>query len=263
MKADIFYFSATGTTKEIAKAVADGLHCEVLWHNLTLPGARKDAPISEGDIVLIAAPVYGERIPNFIINCLKGLQGRGRPLIGVSVYGNMGYGISLEQYASLAAENDFVLIAAGAFVAQHTYADMSAPVGLGRPNAQDLSEAEIFGIRVREKLELQKRTSIATPKSKLPKFLANTPEGTVRAVIRAPRVDRTLCNSCGACVKRCPLGAIDPVSLEIDERKCMRCLACVQICSQNARTGEFRARVFKSIFAKIGKKPASNSIFID
>lgn len=263
MKADIFFFSATGTTKKIAQAIANGLHCEAVWHDLTLPSARNAAPVSEGDIVLLAAPVYGERIPGFVMSYLKGLKGRGRPLIGISVYGNMGFGISLEQYASFAAGNDFILIAAGAFVAQHTYADKFSPVGLGRPNEQDLSEAEIFGKRVREKLDLPRRTSIVPPKSNLPKFLANTPDGTVRVVIRAPKVDRTLCNSCGACTKRCPLGAIDPSSLDIDERKCLRCMACVQICSQNARTGEFQTRVLKSIFGNLGKKTAPNSIFID
>lgn len=260
MKIDIFYFSPTGTTKKIAMAIANGLYCETVRHDLTLLSARKGAPVLEGDITLIVSPVYGERIPGFVMSYLKGLHGDGRTLIGVSVYGNMGFGISLEQYASFAAENNFFLIAAGAFVAQHTYASSSAPVGLGRPDAQDLSEAENFGKRIREKLVLSKHTSIVPPKSNLPKFLANTPDGAVRAIIRAPKVDRTLCNSCGACIKRCPLGAIDPVTLVIDERKCLRCLACVQICSQNARNWEFRARAFQKIFARIGEKPKSNTI---
>lgn len=263
MKTDIFYFSPTGTTRKIAMAIASGMNCEHDFFNLTLPEVRTDNPVSDGDAVVIVLPVYGERLPNLVVRYLECLSGRGRPLIGISVYGNMGFGISLEQYASFAAENDFVFIAAGAFVAQHTYADKSAPVGLGRPNAQDLSEAEVFGKTVREKLDLPKRTSIAPPKSNLPKFLANTPDGTVRVVIRAPKVDRTLCNSCGACVKRCPLGAIDATSLSVDNDKCIRCFACVQICPKNARAGGFRLRVFKSVFRKLGSKPKTNLIFLD
>ena len=244
-------------------AIASGMDCEHDCFDLTLPRTRTDKPVSDGDAVVIVLPVYGERLPKIIVDYLEGLSGRDRPLIGVSVYGNMGFGISLEQYATFAVTNNFVFVAAGAFVAQHTYACSSAPVGLGRPDAQDLSEAVIFGNRIREKLVLSELTSILPPKSNLPKFLANTPDGTVRVVIRTPKVDRTLCNSCGACAKRCPLGAIDPVSLDIDERKCLRCLACVQICSQNARMWEFRAQAFQSIFARIGRKPKANTIFID
>ncbi len=244
-------------------AIASGMNCEHDFFDLTLPGARTEKPISDGDAVVIVLPVYGERLPKLIVHYLKNLSGRGRPLIGISVYGNMGFGISLEQYASFAAENDFILIAAGAFVARHTYADKSAPVGLGRPNEQDLAEAKAFGARVRDKIDASKLTQIIPPKSNLPKFLANTPDGTVRVVIRAPKVDRTLCNSCGACAKRCPLGAIDATSLSVDNDKCIRCFVCVQICPKNARAGEFRLRVFKSVFRKLGSKPNPNSVFLD
>lgn len=262
MKTDIFYFSPTGTTRRIAMAIASGIDCEYDCFDLTLPGARTGKPVSEGDAVVIVLPVYGERLPKLVVRYLECLSGRGRPLIGVSVYGNVGFGISLEQYASFAEMNDFMFIAAGAFIAQHTYARKSVPVGFGRPNKQDLSEAKAFGARVREKIDASKRSPILLPKSNLPKFLANTPDGTVRVVIRTPKVDRTLCNSCGACVKRCPLGAIDPGSLDIDERKCLRCLACVQACTEKARAGEFRFRFFQRAFKKLGSKQIPNRLFL-
>lgn len=263
MKADIFYFSPTGTTKKIAQAIASGLNCDYVCFDLTLPDSRMNAPVSDGDIVLIALPVYGERLPRLAMNYIQRISGRGRPLIGVSVYGNVGFGISLEQYASFAKTNDFVFIAAGAFIAQHTYASESVPVGFGRPNEQDLAEAKVFGARVREKIGASKRSPILPPKSNLPKFLANTPDGTVRVAIRTPKVDQTRCNACGACTKRCPLGAIDATSLSVDNEKCIRCFACVQVCSKNARAGEFRLPIFKSIFRKIGSKPKPNYIFLE
>lgn len=261
MKAEIIYFSATGTTGKIAKGIAEGLQCSATFSNITPEQDRLSYKPGDFDLTVLAFPVYGERIPSFLYDCLEKLDGGGIPLAGVAVYGNMGFGVSLQQYASFSKSNHFQLIAAAAMVGQHTYASAIAPVGLGRPDENDLLQAKEFGERIREKLNSGAREAVNVPGSTIPKFLTKLPDSGVRHIIRQPVVKADACNACGACVKRCPVGAIEKNTLAIDEKKCLRCCACVQACPKNARTAEFRSPVFETIFRKLGSA-AKENIFI-
>jgi len=101
MKADVIWYSATGTTKSIAHAFAEGLACETAFYDLTLPQKRAAFAGGNGDIVVFALPVYAERFPRFVMETLERIEGGGRPLIGISVYGNIGFGITLESIRRL------------------------------------------------------------------------------------------------------------------------------------------------------------------
>jgi len=261
MKAELIYFSATGTTGKIVKSIADGLQCDATFSDITLEEDRLNRKPGDFDLTVLAFPVYGERIPNFLYDCLEKLDGGGRPLAGVAVYGNMGFGVSLQQYAALAKSNHFQLIAAAALVGQHTYASAHAPVGFGRPDETDLLMAKEFGRKIREKLNGGAQGAVNVPGCAIPKFLAKLPDGGVRRIIRQPAVKPDACNDCGACVKRCPVGAIDKNTLAIDETKCLRCYACLQACPKSARAAGFRSPVFETIFRKLGSVPKEN-IFI-
>jgi flavodoxin len=100
MKTEIIYFSATGTTKALVEAISQGLNGDVRFTNVTLPESREDNIIVNSDLTIIAASVYGERIPHFLYDFFKRIKGNGNPLAAVSVYGNMGFGISLEQLSN-------------------------------------------------------------------------------------------------------------------------------------------------------------------
>ncbi|NMB89241.1 MAG: 4Fe-4S binding protein [Chloroflexi bacterium] len=50
--------------------------------------------------------------------------------------------------------------------------------------------------------------------------------------------------------------------MQIDERKCIRCTACVRACPQLARKAEFRARIFGEIFALVGRKRKDNQVYL-
>ena len=258
LKTEIIYFSATGTTQKIVNAIADGLQCETIVSDITLEEDRLNHKPGDFDLTVLAFPVYGERIPNFLYDCLEKLDGGGRPLAGVAVYGNMGFGVSLQQYAAIAKSNHFQLIAAAALVGQHTYASAHAPVGFDRPDESDLKQAMEFGLNIREKLDSGRLETIGVPACAVTKILSKLPDGGVRHIIRQPSVDHCACNNCGACAARCPVGAIDRATLAIDEKKCLRCCACVQACPQNARAAEFRLPALETLFRKIGGRRRDN-----
>ena len=69
----------------------------------------------DSDVTIIATPVYGKGIPRFLHDFFQGIKVNGNPLVAISIYGNIGFGISLEQFKDFAENNNFRLIAAGAF----------------------------------------------------------------------------------------------------------------------------------------------------
>jgi ferredoxin len=75
-------------------------------------------------------------------------------------------------------------------------------------------------------------------------------------------VKKSVCNACGACARKCPMGAINPNTLEIIEQKCLRCYACVKVCPKMARISEFRLPVFRSVFRYIGAKKKESKTFL-
>lgn len=262
MKTDIIYFSATGTTKTIATAISKDLMGEVDFTNITLPDKRKDVIEVNSDLVIIAVPVYGERIPHFLFDYIKQIQGKGTPLAAIAVYGNMGFGISLEQFKTFAKTNHFRLIAAGAFIGQHTYASKEAPVAYGRPDELDIKQAQLFARNIQKKMDAHNFLCSELPKCRLPGFITKLPDSGTRFLVRQPRINGTACNSCGACVRKCPVVAIDVETLDISENKCLRCYACVKVCQKGARTAGLRLPVFKTIFYHAGLKRKESQTFI-
>ena len=262
MKVQIIYFSATGTTKKVAEAISRGINGETHFTDITLPGARKAFRLLDSDLVVMAVPVYGERLPRFIYRFLEQIEGGGKPFAAVAVYGNVGFGISLAQFEDYAAKKHFQLIAAGAFIGQHTYASQTAPVAYGRPDQNDLEQAYKFGKQIRGKLEAKNFAPVAVSKPASVSLTAHFPDAGTRFLIRQPAVDKVVCNACGVCVQSCPTGAIDPDTLQIDEKRCVRCYACVNVCPKSARTAKFRLKFFEGIFRNWGGSRKENQTFL-
>ena len=262
MQVEIRYFSATGTTKKIVKAFTKGLAGDVRMLDFTSTEKRKDIAKVASDLVVLAVPVYGERIPRFIYPYLKKLQGNGKPLVVISIFGNMGFGISLEQFADLAKKNNFKLIGAGAFVGEHSYANNNIPVGFGRPDAKDLAEATFFGQQIQAKLDTGDLQTIEVPASTTPMILTHTPDFLPKILLKQPKVDHDICTNCQACVVKCPMSAIDQETLKINEKSCLRCFACVKVCPEQARRHAFALAPFSIIFIKMGVKPKANQVIV-
>ncbi len=162
------------------------------------------------------------------------------------------------KYQRLARINNFRLIGAGIIIAEHTYCTSINQVGIGRPNVDDLYQAGLLGKLVREKLESKNLSTINLTESNLPIFIKKFPQRGTRFIVRQPEADQQRCRHCGLCAKRCLVQAINPESLQIDETKCIRCMACKSCCSSSARKMEFYNKVIDKTFGLIGhrkKKP--------
>ncbi len=234
--AGLIYFSPTHTTRRVLAAIAEGLgaagECQV---DLTPPAAEGQS-FSAGvwDIALIGAPVYAGRLPAMMVSRFRRLEGQGTPAVIVVVYGNRAYDDALLELRDLAVAVGFQPIAAGAFIGEHSYSAVGAPIAVGRPDAMDLAKARAFGGAVRKKVTVLPSAAGLAPLS-VPGNFPYKEHPQLPAT--APVVDQTRCTACGQCVALCPTGAIPQDDPAVAEKgRCIRCCACIKGCPAGART---------------------------
>lgn len=132
------YFSPTGGTRTYVRAVAAAMPHMGGEVDLTRPEERRKVHMfGADDVVVLGVPVYYGRVPE-VPGLLDGLQGEETPAVLLAVYGNRLIDDALAELSDLCAARGFRPLAAGAFVAPHTF---SAKVAMGRPNAGDLAAA--------------------------------------------------------------------------------------------------------------------------
>lgn len=218
------YFSPTKTTKKVAETVA-AVMGEYGTIDLTNPIARKMRYMyGEGDILVLGYPVYGGRIPEVIMDVLTKLSGEGTLAVVLGVYGNRAYEDALIEGYDLLTARGFKVIAAGAFLGEHSYTDR---VATDRPDEEDLQVAADFGKQIAEKIAAGYLVTPEVPGSRpYKKGMPNMPF--------KPEVKNT-CSGCGACVKVCPMQIIDRKNPRITGDGCILCCACIKTCTKNAK----------------------------
>lgn len=258
------YFSPTGTTKKIINSVIKGMEINsVEIVDLTLPKVREaDVPLISGDIVLIGVPVYATEIPDILNSFLTGLKGSNKPVVLITVYGNMGEGTALNELYSIAHNSGFNVVGAGSFIGEHSFSTEETPIAKGRPDSEDLNKAEEFGRNVMKKMQSMNTlsgTSLEIPQGKAPLIAKVLPKDSARIFAKTPFVDMSKCSHCGLCVKLCPMGAIDNDTLAINEDQCLRCFCCVKRCPKKARKITYEPKFIVtrvlSIKSRVKKEP--------
>lgn len=173
-------------------------------------------------------PVYAGRIPAIAIDALSKFKGDKTPAVIVCAYGNRAYEDALLELKELLQANGFVVIAAGAFVAQHA---IFPTVAKARPDQEDRRVVVEFAQKSAELLAGLENTD------NLPDLpvKGNRPYRKTKKVPLTPKVS-SACTACGACVKLCPTDAIPASNPRITlGRKCIACARCIAVCPQHAR----------------------------
>jgi len=199
---------------------------------------------SKDDLVVLgmmsATKLFG--LPDEVFASLKG---NNTPFVGVVMFGNGYYGKSLKQMKKEMASRGFKMVAAAAFIGQHTLDPEIAP---GRPDASDRAIQRALGRDVHEKVRINRDLSFnhaiktdwpheglfSTFKCALISALPmSSPKLSTPWKEKAFTGD---CIGCRSCEKRCPVNAVDIDTRTFDYDRCIGCFACGHACPRDAIT---------------------------
>ncbi|MEG1412471.1 MAG: 4Fe-4S binding protein [Acidaminococcaceae bacterium] len=223
------FFSPTASTYKVLNLLTTTWSVPMVEFDLTCFAARKQTyNFAASDFVVLGFPVYGGRIPAPMVTSMKQLQGNQTPVVLVATYGNRAYDDALLEGKTLLEEQGFVVVAAAAFVTEHS---IMHSVATGRPDAQDRLSIATFARQVWDKFTkltllegLPRLTVKGNPHYREYKGVPLKPQTT------------SACTQCGLCVSNCPVNAISAANpRQTEEAVCISCLRCIQVCPVQAR----------------------------
>ena len=216
------YFSPTGNTetiaKAIAKAAAQATDLPVELIDFTRPQAReKTYEFGKDDLLITGLPVYAGRLPNKILPFVQEhLKGDNTISVAFVCYGNRSFDDGLSELVYEQERTGFRPAGAAAFATQHAFATSLAH---GRPNEADLAEAKQFALDLLEPYYHPKRM-----------------DGEPAVFLKAkPVTDTEKCIQCGTCARVCSMGSIDLADVTQTPGICIKCQACITHCPAEAK----------------------------
>lgn len=223
---NLIYFSASGTTKSVISTLYEGLgDVGKKEYDLLRQPPKQSVTIAADTPAIFAAPVYAGRVPALCADIIKQFKGTNTPAVAIVVYGNRDYDDALLELTDILKANGFIIVAAAAFIAQHSIFPVVAE---GRPDKKDKETIKEFGEKCNKAFaEFTGKENIAVK--------GNIPYCKAASIPIKPSGD-SKCNTCGACIKVCPTNAININSpRKTDKSRCISCTACITVCPQNAR----------------------------
>ena len=226
----LIYFSPTGTTRKIIDAIVEGLGSkQINRYDLTYPLEEIEQPFVDG-VVVIGAPVYAGRMPKDCLERMASYKAIDIPTVLVALYGNREFEDALVELRDVSVAQGFNVIAAGAFIGEHSYSTLKHPIAAGRPNGGDLTLAVTFGQQIAAKIKCNDFN--------IPEIKGNVPyRERVKFGGVAPETDAKTCTLCGKCAEVCPVRIIAVSnSVTTQAENCIMCSACVRACEFEARS---------------------------
>lgn len=216
-------FSPTGGTEKVANILCENLGSSFQKVDLCDPNISPYS-FEEDDLVVIAVPSYAGRVPSLATSRIQKMNGNKAKAILVSVYGNRAFEDTLVELQDICMEQNFVIVAGVAAIAEHSIARQFAT---GRPDSEDATQLKAFALQILDHLATNQQFQIHFP--------GNRPYKKTSGKTMVPKATHD-CLKCGLCARQCPAQAInllDPT--ETDSHQCIGCMRCVQVCPEHAR----------------------------
>lgn len=237
------WFSGTGTTEKVVRALAEQLskHLGVPLEELnwTSPAVRREERcFAPGDLVVWGVPTYAGRVPNVLLPYLtEKLRGGGALAVPVVLFGNRNFDDALIELRDILEKDGFHTAAAAAFVGEHAF---SRTLGQGRPDDNDMALLASFAKKAAEKIaslqETPRPVEVAGQSPLRPYYTPRDRAGTPINILKVkPKTDMAKCTRCGLCASLCPMGSIDKDDPALVTGICIKCCACVKKCPAGAK----------------------------
>ena len=234
------YFSPTGTTKtiicRIAQRLSEIIDRDTVYFDFTLPSSRTyPLQFERNDLVVFGMPVYAGRLPNVLLKYLDTISGSGAVAVPVVLFGNRNYDDSLKELKFILEAHDFSIIAAAAFIGEHSFSQI---LGKGRPDRADLALADSFTEKVAEKIIHNDLSLHESPESTRPLrgyYQPRDRDGNPIDIRKVTPKTNDNCTECGLCAGICPMGSINPKNPRELINICIKCGACIKKCPTEAK----------------------------
>jgi len=236
------YFSPTGTTKkvvcEITEAVSKKMNKEAAYRiiDFTLPQDRANPVVfTEQDFVVFGVPVYAGRVPNVLLKYLKEIKGNGALAAAVVVYGNRNYDDALVELKDILESNEFKVIAAGAFIGEHSFSKILAK---DRPDESDIMKIRDFASAIISKIssgDMLQPIDVKGHKPYRPYYMPKDENGLSVDIRKVVPFTKDSCIGCGLCASLCPMGSISHEDASLIKGICIKCGACIKKCPVQAK----------------------------
>lgn len=103
----IIYFSPTHTSAKIVHEVVEGIGAKEFIESDITCEMLPDEELLEDELVLVAVPVYGGRVPDVAAERLAKFHGNQTPVVPIVVYGNRDYDDALLELTDLLRTQGF------------------------------------------------------------------------------------------------------------------------------------------------------------
>ncbi|MGQ1911495.1 EFR1 family ferrodoxin [Marinifilum sp. RC60d5] len=252
---NLIYFSPTGTSKKVIKAIGQELGVQqVNEFDITpLAFASSENVKIENELSIIAIPVYGGRVPEQALEHLQKFQVKNAPVVLLAVYGNRHYDDALLELKDAVLEIGFTPFAAGAFIGEHSYSIDRKPIAQNRPDESDILKAKQFAHDLL--LKIQDGEANGFKICDVPGNVPYKTKGQMPDI--APTTEEELCDLCGICAEVCPVDVIDVTDKVLTNSKaCIRCCACIKACPTDARVfdNEFIDGIREKLFTNCSER---------
>ncbi|HOD92453.1 MAG TPA: EFR1 family ferrodoxin [Clostridia bacterium] len=248
MRCLVCYFSPTGNTYKKCKEIIDVLknqNHDVNMINATKREIRVKNNIENViyDVLIVAFPVYSQRVPNVFAEYLKKIEINCRKAIIISTYGSVTSGNALAQAARILKCKGIFTYGAIAIPTEHSYKSVFkikiSPYSYSDELRKFINDA-ILNIYNSKTVSLKSKFVISM-------FLNQQLISNI--TLKLPKVNIKKCVRCKKCIFSCPMDAIDR-NLNITTDKCIRCAACVIVCEYGARECIIKNSISRKIISK-------------